>query len=167
MTFAGPRRRAALALASAGTVLLAACGGEGPTSASPTTDPSSVSATPADDPAAPACVFLEDYLTAVDHMADGTMLSVLEGLPADTAVSRALGSVEAVTTFGGLAATELPSDLVDEVGVISDAVNGYGEHLAAGGELDDVHDFTGTEEFGTARDTLEAYRSGDGGCTAA
>ncbi|MCD0446260.1 hypothetical protein LO763_21850 [Glycomyces sp. A-F 0318] len=167
MTYVGPRRRVALALASAGTEFLAACGGEAPTRASPTTGPPSESAAPTDDPVAPTCGVLEDYLTVVDQMTDGTMLNVLEDLPADTAVSRALDSVDAVATFGGLAAMELPSDLLDEVGVISDAVTGYGEHLAAGGALDDVHDFTGTEEFGTARDTLEAYKSGDAGCAAA
>jgi hypothetical protein len=163
-----PARLLRLALAYTAIGPLAACGGtgaEGDASRSSTAASSATaSATPTGDAAPSFCNNLQLFVSSADQLADGTVVSALEGLPAETAVSRARDSADAVRTFGGLLGADLPDDPIDEVAVIVEAAAAYDDHLETGGEVADVYDFSGTSEFENARQTLREFLDGDGGC---
>jgi hypothetical protein len=165
-----PARLLRLALAYTAIGLLAACGGTGAeddasrSSAAASSATTSASATPTGDAAPWFCNNLQLFVSGTDHLADGTVVSALEGLPADTAVSRARDSADAVRTFGGLLGADLPDDLIDEVAFIVEGAAAYDDHLETGGEVANVYDFSGTSEFENARQTLREFLDGDSGC---
>lgn len=150
-----------LVLGGAAAGLLAACGSAGAEGeSSPSIDTPATTVTPTEI-RPPLCDNLSLFITSADQLADGTMISALEGLPPSTALSRAIESAEGVGVFGSLLGDELPPDLKDDVTVIRDAAAAFNEHLQAGGEPADVYDFTDNDEVEQARETLRNFIDSD------
>lgn len=143
------------------TWLLAACGG---TDQQPAEDPAqSATSSPPVEATDELCDNLSRFLDTADQLADGSMAEALEGLPEDTAVTRARDAVGGMGVLGQLLSGDMPEDLQPDMDLIVDTAIEVDEYLAEGGDPAGMSDYIG-EDYEQARQDVRAYLENDSDC---